>query len=471
MDFPMFFLDFFGNRILIAVIAIIHVFINHPLAVGAYPLVTLMEWYGYRKGDKDWDHLAYRITFVFFIITTTLGALTGVGIWFSTALIAPFGIGSLLRVFFWAWFTEWLVFISEVILVLIYYLTWKKWAHGSRKILHIGVGVILSVFSWFTMVIIVAILGFMMNSGTWPADQSFFSAIFNPVYIPQLAFRTTYSMITAGLFFWFLMFFFTKKASPLRSRGVRFIAVWMLGWFPPFLASSIWYWHRVPQDMSANIAVGLTTLRFVQWHNTLALIMGVTIGVLVLFALIGAIRPRLLPGIALIIPFILGIWLLGHFERVREFIRKPYVIADYMYSNGIRVDEMPVYQRDGLLKYATYTRNHKVTEDNKPEAGKDVFMIACSRCHTTKGLNGITTKFTLLYGKKPWDKNAMMAFIKTMHVSRTYMPPFPGSDAEAEALIAYIKSQQFNHKFIFDAPGNWTVPDYPAAASQQSGAP
>ena len=42
MEFPPFHLDFFGNRMLIGVIAVIHVLINHPLAVGAMPLVTLM---------------------------------------------------------------------------------------------------------------------------------------------------------------------------------------------------------------------------------------------------------------------------------------------------------------------------------------------------------------------------------------------------------------------------------------------
>ena len=40
MDFPIFHLDFMGNRMLIAVIAILHVIINHALAVGFVPLVT-----------------------------------------------------------------------------------------------------------------------------------------------------------------------------------------------------------------------------------------------------------------------------------------------------------------------------------------------------------------------------------------------------------------------------------------------
>lgn len=37
MDFPMFHLDWLNDRFLIAVIAIIHVMINHGLAVGFIP--------------------------------------------------------------------------------------------------------------------------------------------------------------------------------------------------------------------------------------------------------------------------------------------------------------------------------------------------------------------------------------------------------------------------------------------------
>jgi len=467
MDFPQFFIDLAGNRIVFAVIAVVHVFINHAFAVGLSPAITLMEWWGWRKGDKAVDDLAYRIAFVLFIVTTSLGALTGVGIWFSAALISPFGIGSLLRVFFWGWFIEWIVFITEVVLVLLYFLTWKRLSASGRKGLHIGLGVTLSVFSWFTMAIIVGILGFMMNSGAWPQDQSLFSAFFNPIYLPQLAFRTTFAMSIAGLCIWFLMFFFTDKGSELRRRAVRFVSRWIVIWTVPFIAASIWYWHVVPDAMAANLGVAMLTQRFMDWHQTLAVIMFCTIGAILLVTLVGSLKPKLIPSALLIIPFILGLWLLGHFERVREFIRKPYIIADYMYSNGVRVSELPVFQRDGVLKYSTYVNNHTVTVSNRVQAGKDVFVVTCSRCHTTRGINSVTSKFRNLYGDEPWDENVMLAFVQTMHVSRTFMPPFPGSDKEAEALVAYLKKLQSEHEFIGAAQNSWTV----KPTGEASGAP
>ena len=442
MDFPIFHLDLLGNRMLIAITAIIHVLINHPLAVGAYPLITLLEWWGLRKGEPAWDKLAYRIVFIVFIITTTVGALTGVGIWLTTSLVAPFAIGSLLRVFFWGWFVEWLVFISEVGLIMAYYLTWKRFATPRLKRLHVAIGATLSAFSWITMALIVAILGFMMNSGAWTQDKSLWSAMFNPLYLPQLAFRTPYSMFTAGLFVWFCIFFVTKRDDPIRPRAIRLVAIWTLAWLPFVVLGAFWYWRSVPASMQANANVALLTQAFSQWHGMFIKIIGWTVAAVAVIALVGAVRPRALPRYVLLVPFVLAIWLLGHFERVREFIRKPYVIADYMYANGVRVAALPVYQRDGILPYATYSAVKQATPANALVAGHEVFMLTCSRCHTTAGMNNVITKLEHIYGREPWDQDALVGFIQGMHLTRTYMPPFPGNEAEASALATYLKSLQ-----------------------------
>ena len=137
--------------------------------------------------------------------------------------------------------------------------------------------------------------------------------------------------------------------------------------------------------------------------------------------------------------------LIGHTENnpkhIREFIRKPYVIGNYKYANGIRVEDYPLLQSEGLLKYATYAHVRQVTDDNKVLAGQDVFNIACTRCHTTQGVNGIVPKFNNLYGAdKPWDATAMKAYIQGMHNARPFMPPFPGNDVELEALVVRHES-------------------------------
>ncbi len=439
MDFPLFHLDGMGNRLLIAVIAIIHVVINHPMAVGVYPLIVLLEAVGIRKADARYDELARRITFVTFIITTSLGAMTGVGIWFSTGVVAPFAIGSLLRVFFWGWFGEWLVFIAEVVLIVAYYMTWQRWRTGRSKQAHLGLGIILSLMSWLTMAIIVAVLGFMMTTGAWRNDQSFWSALMNPLYLPQLAFRTTFAMTTAGLFAWFLIAFFARREPAFRRKVIRWVAGWILAWLPLCLASALWYWQRVPAAMASQIDVALLTQQYAQWSDELGYILAAAVIAILVTALFGLARPRWVPRVALLVPFILGIWMLGHFERTREFIRKPYVIADYMYANGVRTRDLPICQRDGILTHATYASVHEVTDDNRLTAGREVFTLACSRCHTTDGVNSMVAKFETLYGPAPWDAAKTAGKVKWLHGTRPYMPPFPGNDAEAEALVVYIQ--------------------------------
>jgi hypothetical protein len=439
MDFPSYYLDHIaGGRLIIGLIACLHVLINHPLAVGAYPLLTFMEWWAHKHNRPDIDRLAYRITFVVFLVTTTVGALTGVGIWLSTSLFAPFAIGSLLRVFFLGWFLEWLVFISEVGLIMWWFLSWKKADTPEKKRKHIKIGIALSIMSWLTMALIVAVLGFMMNTGDWSQTRAFLDAMTAPLYLPQLGFRTAFAFMTGAVFLWFCSFFFTKKEPRARAWMVEHLSHVTMTSLIALAFFGIWYWFRIPESMRANQSVALLSTAFVQWRDKFGMLLGWTVGSFALIAIGGLMVPRLIPRWALLIPTFMGIWLLGHFERAREFMRKPWVIADYMYSNGIRKDELRFLQSEGMLTHATYVKHNTVTPENMVEAGQDVFMISCSRCHSTTGINGVMEKFTKMYGPGEWDAGGMVAFLGTMHKTSTFMPPFPGNHAEKEALVAYI---------------------------------
>lgn len=441
MDFPSFYMDHLaGGRFIIGLIASLHVLINHPLAVGAYPILTWMEWWAHKHNRPDIDRLAYRVTFIVFVVTTTVGAMTGVGIWLSTSLFAPFAIGSLLRVFFWGWFAEWLVFISEVGLILWWFLSWKKADTPEKKRKHIKIGLALSIMSWLTMALIVMVLGFMMKPGDWNQTRAFWDAATNPLYAPQLGFRTFFALMTGAVFVWFASFFFTKNQECLRGWLVYRLSHVTLVAMLLTLLFGVWYWNRVPDVMKANSSVALLTQQFMGWHEQFSALLGWTLISFLLIAVAGLSFSRLVPRWALLIPSFMGIWMLGHFERAREFMRKPWVIGEYLYSNGVRKDELAFLQAEGILKHSTYVKHHEVTEANKVECGQDLFMLACSRCHSTTGLNSVIDKFDAMYGAStPWDSSAMTAFLGSMHQTRTFMPPFPGTSREAEALVAYLQ--------------------------------
>jgi len=446
MDFPAFHSDWLGNRAIIAVIATLHVLVNHGLAFGMMPLVATMEWHGRRSGDPRWDRLAYRLLFFAFLITTTVGALTGVGIWLSASLINPYAIGSLIRVFFWAWFTEWLVFITEVCLILAYFLTWKRWTEGAAKRRHIRLGFALGLFSWITMAIIVAILGFMMDPGNWMTERTLLSGVFNPVYLPQLAFRTPLALAMAGVIAGFLTICFVRRDDPFRAQALRATNLWTVVFVPLTLLGGWWYASVVPQAMAANLGVGMLTMQFDAWQaDFLKLVVG-TAAALYLVAQVGVLRPLWVPRVGYGLALLSIVWLTGHFERVREFIRKPYVIGQYMYATGLRAADYPLLQRDGVLAHSAYSYPLDSAERGSAagaalaqiQRGKDVFMLTCSRCHTGNGVNGVIARFEVLAPGAAWDRDMLADYTTGMHDIRPYMPPFPGTRDELLALSDYL---------------------------------
>jgi mono/diheme cytochrome c family protein len=314
--------------------------------------------------------------------------------------------------------------------------------------------VVLSVFSWLTMAIIVGILAFMMDPGSWSRDQSFISAFFNPVYLPQLVFRTPFAMIAAGMFALFTMFFLTKRDDPARPLAIRLVSVWSLAWVPLMVAGSLWYRAVVPGWMIDNVPVALMTQAYANWYDALLTTLLVAGGIIVAVSLWGLVAPTRLPRVALVVPLVAAFLLLGSFERVREFIRKPFVIEDYMYANGIRMEDYPLLKEEGVLAHATYVSSREIRDDNRIDAGRDVFLLTCTRCHTTSGVNGILDKLRGLYGPGEWDPATVEGFIRNMHNARPYMPPFPGSDEELAAMTEYIFALR---DFPTDLPGAQSV--------------
>lgn len=450
MDFPLFHLDFMGNRMLVAMIAILHVVINHSLAVGFAPLVTFLEFRGYQKKKFNaeegaaWDEAARKLMFTAFIITTTVGALTGVGIWFAASLANPASLGSLIRIFYFAWFTEWIIFVLEVVFIMIYFLTWKRSNESpARKKKHIIFGIWLSTFSWLTMAIIVAILGFMMDPGSWIDHKTLFSGFTNPLYFPQLIFRTPVAMMMAGCVALLIAAYSLKRKNPFRPEILRHISIWILVWVPiAAVGAYIYYWF-IPRAMIRNLPVALGTQQFQNWYNSLLTVMIIVVAIGFTVSILGSFAPKKIPKHLLIIPVVASILFLGTFERLREFIRKPYVIGNYMYANGILVDEYPLYQQTGLLINTPYSTISEITDENKLKAGEEVFNLACTRCHTMHGINSVVIKFEKMYGtENPLNIEAMKVYMKSMHNVRYYMPPFPGNNAELDALAWYIQHQQ-----------------------------
>ena len=90
----------FGAGLLIAIVAITHVFVSH-LAIGGGLFLVLTEKKAYREDDASLLDWLKRHTKFFVLVTVVFGAISGVGIWFTIGLIHPSGTSALIHAYVW----------------------------------------------------------------------------------------------------------------------------------------------------------------------------------------------------------------------------------------------------------------------------------------------------------------------------------------------------------------------------------
>ena len=423
MNYPVWQLDFAGGGFLIAVIATVHVYVSH-FAVGGGLFLVLTEMMGLRKKDPDILEYVRRHSKFFLLLTMVFGAVTGVGIWFTIALLSPAATSVLIHHFVFGFAAEWVFFLIEIVALFIYYYTFGRME--DKK--HVTIGWIYFISAWMSLFIISGIIDFMLTPGRWIDDHSFWSGFFNPTFWPALFFRTFFSVMIAGLF-GFLTASFLKD-NELRTTMLRYSAKWLLVPFVLFLASSWWYRAALPPHIEEIIFQKMPQLR-----NSITIFMACS-PLLILGGLVMAIKmPSGLSRSMAAVMLIIGLMYFGAFEFLREGGRRPYIIYDYMYSNTILKKDMPRVAQAGVLQEAKWVENRTVTEDNSLAAGRELFDILCLSCHSIGGpLNDIRQQ---VRSSSPEEMNLIFA---TMGRERPYMPPFPGTESEKVILINYLNS-------------------------------
>jgi hypothetical protein len=110
MNYPIWQLGF-PNGLLIAAIAVFHVFISH-FAVGGGAYLVLTERRAYARNDSELLGYVRHHSKFFALLTVVFGAVTGVGIWFTIGLVSPEATSALIHTFVWGWAIEWVFFFS-----------------------------------------------------------------------------------------------------------------------------------------------------------------------------------------------------------------------------------------------------------------------------------------------------------------------------------------------------------------------
>lgn len=421
MNYPFWEVPLLGGGMTIGIVAIVHVFVAH-FAVGGGLFLPLTEYKAYKENDPRILEYVKRHTVFFVLLTLVTGAVTGVGIWWTIGLVNPPATRTLLLVFVWVWATEWVMFFTEITAALVYYYGWDRLPPKT----HLVVGWIYFAAAWLSLFLINGILCFMLTPGQWLQTRSLFHAFFNPTTLPSLFLRTLIAIALAGIF----ALYTSTNLQPqdLKEKMVKWAAKWLI--LPGFLmpVGLIWYLSQVPES-ALRLALG-GAAPVLQVFVFMSLVLSLLIFA---FSYFGAFQlPRLFSQPFAILIMTLALLTTGFTEWVREAIRKPYVIHGYMFSNGVKVEDLTDLKQSSFLSSAKWTTIPHVTKDNWRQAGAELFRLQCASCHTLNGYNGIKP---LVYG---WNEQMIDQALKNLHRLRGFMPPFVGTERERKALAKWL---------------------------------
>lgn len=419
MNYPVWHVAF-GSEWLIAVIAVLHVFISH-FAVGGGLFLVAAETRTHRHYDPGLLDWLKRHTKFFVLLTLVFGAVSGVGIWFTIGLISPEATSNLIHIFVWAWAIEWALFLVEILSILVYACTWETLPQATHRL----VGWIYFIAAYLSLVVIDGILSFQLTPGKWLQTHSLSDAFFNPGYLPSLVVRTLICLMLGGLFA--LLTLSWSKDRTLKGEMGRYASTWV--WAPALLLPAGVYWllHTLP-DYHRVLLKTNTIVRHFTWVTTGSC----AVVVLVAFGLVW-LRPRSLSKWVVVPLMAVALASMGSVEWVREDIREPYLISGYTYINQIPVKQVAAIRQKGLLASSLWVSIREITPENETKAGEEIFRIACSSCHLPrKGFNALGPKVMGL------DRAFVAALVSKTDLMRAGMPPWPGKAEEASAVARYL---------------------------------
>jgi mono/diheme cytochrome c family protein len=433
--------------------------------VGGGFYLPIAEAKARREGRDDWMRVIRGHARFFLILTGVFGAVSGVGIWFSIGLAQPEGTSTLIHNFVFGWAIEWVFFIVELTAAAVYYYTWDK--IPARQ--HMIVGWIYAISAWMSLVIINGILTFMLTpGGTWLAVAGsgqeasvFWNAFFNPTYWPSLILRTLVMISLAGIFALFTASRIDGYAEPrLKREIVRWSAKWLIPAFVLMPVAFLWYLRSVPAGQRQLLNLGISTIgqgTFTQvTRSALVTIMISATIALIVYIMAYRTRGSFSTGWAWAV-LLLALGATAATEQSREMLRKPFVIVDHMYSNGIRRAEVERFNREGYLTRSVWLRQEeRVALNGDPAAprvlrsaageaetvaiGQLMFGGQCLSCHTVDGYRPMRR---LLQGR---DRGSIANLLQSLHENkedspyRAFMPPLVGTAQERDALADYLAS-------------------------------
>ncbi|MDM7324608.1 MAG: hypothetical protein P3W93_006425 [Thermus sp.] len=437
------------SAIIVALIAVSHVLFSH-VTVAA----TWFNWWVERKSlveNKPYlqDYLkASALRLLMFAYT--IGAMFGVGIWFSVTASNPRGISALIHNFVFYWASEWFWFIIDVFGIAVYYYSFGR----VNPKTHARIGLMLALAASGTLAIIVGILGFKLSPGHWLQTGLSLDGFYNPTFWPMLFARFGLMFALTALYA-ILVASTMPKDHPARDEVVRLAGkVGLVGLALGVALVLLWYVPSLPDH--AKALLGMPQVIQPIFYYKMAL--GVAATALVLLLALLAPRKTAHPVVGYLALVLAFLGLFGA-EKTREAIRKPDVVLGYMAANQIiQVDldfsqrkiraEAPSLDQEGLLKKLPFAVAKGAALAgpgsglDPVETGRALVALQCSSCHTvskaTAWLGGNRNLAAILKSRGMTTASAIELYLNAIG-GFPYMHPVVGTQEERSYMAQYLE--------------------------------
>ena len=117
-------------------------------------------------------------------------------------------------------------------------------------------------------------------------------------------------------------------------------------------------------------------------------------------------------------------------------LRKPFVIGQHMFSNGVRKADVAKFNQDGYLTHSPWSQ----TNASSVVQGSVIFRGQCMACHTTDAYRPMKK---LLAGRNRESIDNLLTMLHEYKPDSPYhafMPPLVGTTNEIRALGDYLST-------------------------------
>lgn len=303
--------------------------------------------------------------------------------------------------------------------------------YTNQPKMHLALGWLYVVIALISAFLITGILGFMLTPDGWVENHQLLAAFFNPTFWPQLALPLLGGLALGALLSlgFVIVYHHHNNVETLVFRilgGCLLVA---------FLCSALaaWiYFSRVPDTYGTHKVFAILTSKLSQnsWIlfavNIIGAMLIMGIGASALFNRKNAAKSLFVPALLISLLFVV------QFERIREFIRGPYLMPGYMYANQIPLSQNNAFQEHGYLMEAAWYAEKGSDNSSAKRAGFTLFSANCGVCHTIGGINDIQER---VRGRSLPGINVM---VRNTEKIVPFMPKFSGNLHEAQTLAAYL---------------------------------